>query len=82
MLSILGVVIGNLSVLMKKTLIMCAGGFMAAFSDDFLQVQSDVLLNGMVPSSQRATLLSVSSLCFSIVMMILSLVAGWFFSIL
>lgn len=36
----------------------------------FLQVRSDILLNTMIPSEQRATLVSVSSFCFSIIMIV------------
>ena len=46
-----------------------AGGFLAGMLDDLLDVRSDVVLNGMVPSAQRATLVSVSSLTFSLVML-------------
>ena len=62
--------------------IMCFGGFFAPFFDDLLQVRSDALLNGMFPSSQRATLISVSSLCFSLVMIVLSPLAGSLFGAL
>lgn len=60
-------------------LVMIAGGFMAGMLDDLLQVRTDALLNAQFPSSQRATLVSVSSLCFSLVMIALSPLAGWFF---
>lgn len=62
--------------------LMAIGGFFACFFDDMLQVRSDVRLNEMFPSSQRATLISVSSLCFSLEMMILSPLAGVFFGAL
>lgn len=58
---------------------LCLGGFMANFADDFLQIRSDALLNDRIPSEQRATLISVSSFCFSVVMIVLSPLAGWFF---
>lgn len=77
-----GVVIGFLVVLTKNPWIMCIGGFVASLFDDFLQVRSDVLLNTMIPSSQRATLVSVSSFCFSIIMIVLSPLMGWLFSLL
>lgn len=77
-----GVVFGFMTVLMKNPWIMCIGGFMASLFDDFLQVRSDVLLNTMIPSEQRATLVSVSSFCFSIIMIVLSPLIGWIFSIL
>ncbi len=60
--------------------LMIVGGFTAALFDNFLQVRSDVKLNKMVPAGQRATLLSVSSLCFSCVMIVLSPLFGQMFS--
>ena len=60
-------------------LLMIAGGFAAGAFDDLLQVRTDTLLNDQFPSSQRATLVSVSSLCFSLVMIALSPLAGMFF---
>lgn len=53
------------------------GGFIGAFSDDFLQVRTDVILNNMIPSEQRATLVSVSSFMFSVVMIIMSTLMGF-----
>ena len=44
--------------------------------DDAFQLLTDARLNGMVPSHRRATLLSVSSLLFSVVMLVLSPLAG------
>lgn len=61
---------------------MVAGGFAANVFDDLLQVRTDSLLNGQFPSSQRATLVSVSSLCFSLVMIGMSPLAGGFFAML
>jgi len=60
--------------------IMTAGGFLAALADDMLQIRADVELNALVPPAQRATLISVGSLCFSMVMIVLSPLAGWLFS--
>lgn len=60
---------------------MTAGGFMAAFADDLIQIRSDVELNSLVPPAQRATLISVSSWCFSVVMIIMSPLAGVIFSV-
>ena len=79
---VLGVVLGALSVVTGYPLIMCLGGFVASLFDDLLQVRSDILLNQMIPSSQRATLISVASLCFSVVMIVLSPAMGWVFSLL
>ncbi len=61
--------------------VMIVSGFCASMFDDFLQIRCDVKLNEMVPSGQRATLLSVSSLCFSIVMIVLSPLFGMLFSL-
>ena len=60
--------------------VMVAGGFLVTLCDNFLQVRSDVRLNEMVPAGQRATLISVSSLCFSGVMIVLSPLFGMVFS--
>ena len=57
-------------------LLMICGGFVGAFSDDFLEVRTDVILNDMIPSEQRATLISVNSFLFSLVMIVLSTVMG------
>lgn len=61
--------------------IMTAGGFLTAFADDLIQIRSDVELNAMVPPAQRATLISVSSWCFSVVMIFLSPLSGVIFSL-
>ncbi|MCR5199679.1 MAG: MFS transporter [Saccharofermentans sp.] len=61
--------------------IMTAGGFMAAFADDLIQIRADVELNALVPSEQRATLISVNSWCFSFVMIFMSPLAGVLFSL-
>lgn len=59
---------------------MVLGGFLGYFCDNLLEIRTDALLNERFPSSQRATLISVNSLCFSLVMIVLSPLAGWFFS--
>lgn len=61
-------------------LIMVLGGFMAAFSDDALQVRTNTVLQEMFPSEQRATLISMESFTFSVIMIILSPLAGVLFS--
>ena len=58
------------------------GAFLAGALDDILDVRSDVRLNEMVPSCQRATLVSVSSLVFSLVMLVVAPLLGALFSIL
>ncbi len=75
-ISVLGITIGVLTLLTGNPYIVCLGGFVAGFSDDFLQVRTDVVLNHMIPSEQRATLISVCSFAFSIVMIVLSPVMG------
>ena len=61
-------------------LLMTAGGFMAALADDALQVRTNTRLQDMFPSEQRATLISIECFTFSIIMIVLSPLAGWFFS--
>lgn len=61
-------------------LIMTAGGFVAALSDDALQVRTNTLLQHMFPSEQRATLISVESFTFSMIMIVMSPLAGILFS--
>lgn len=57
-------------------LLLALGGFLAGVGDDAFQLLSDARLNRMIPSPRRATLLSVSSLIFSMVMLVLSPLAG------
>lgn len=61
-------------------LVMAAGGFIAAFGDDALQVRTNTILQDMFPSKQRATLISMESFTFSMVMIVLSPLAGIVFS--
>ena len=61
--------------------IMTLGGFAAAFADDLIQIRADIAVNERVPAPQRATLLSVNSLCFSLVMIVLSPLAGQLFTV-
>ena len=61
--------------------IMTLGGAISAFGDDLLQIRADVTLNNMIPESSRATLISVNSLCFSLIMIVLSPLAGMLFSL-
>ena len=44
--------------------------------EDFLEVRTDILLNDMIPSEQRATLISVNSFTFSLVMIVMSTLMG------
>ncbi len=61
--------------------LMTLGGFLTAFADDLIQIRSDIALNQMVPPEQRATLISVNSFCFSCIMIVMSPLAGFIFSI-
>ena len=61
-------------------LFMALGGFIAAFADDALQVRTNTILQDMFPSEQRATLISMESFTFSVIMVVLSPLAVLFFS--
>ncbi len=61
-------------------LIMALGGFIAAVGDDSLQVRTNALLQDMFPSEQRATLTSLESFSFSVIMIVLSPLAGFVFT--
>lgn len=60
--------------------VMVLGGFIAAVADDALQVRTNVLLQDMFPSEQRATLTSLESFTFSVIMIVLSPLAGFAFT--
>ncbi|MBQ8297072.1 MAG: MFS transporter [Ruminococcus sp.] len=60
--------------------VMALGGFFAAAGDDALQVRTNALLQNMFPSEQRATLTSVESFSFSVIMIVLSPLAGFVFT--
>ena len=57
-----------------------ASGLAAGLLDDALQLVSDKRLNDRFPSAQRATLVSVSSMAFSLFMIPLSPLFGLFFT--
>ena len=79
-MSVIGVALSFISVFTGNYYVMLIGGFIGAFSDNFLQVRTDILLNSMIPSEQRATLMSVNSFAFSVIMIVLSPVFGLLFS--
>ena len=60
--------------------VLMASGLAAGLLDDSLQLVSDKRLNERFPSAQRATLVSVSSMAFSLFMIPLSPLAGRWFS--
>lgn len=64
----------------QSYVIMMFGGFIAALGDDGLQVRTNTILQDMFPSKQRATLISIESFVFSVIMIVLSPLAGVFFS--
>jgi len=71
-------------VLLEHTAIiplMILGGFISSMSDDAIQIRTDAKLQDIFPSEQRATLISISSFTFSVIMIILSPIAGFFFEL-
>lgn len=78
--SLMGVMLAFASVFTGNYFLMIAGGFVGAFSDNFIEVRTDVLLNTMIPSKQRATLMSVNSFVFSMIMIVLSPLFGFLFA--
>lgn len=77
---VLGIGGGLLLSLHAAPIVMILGGFLGNLFDDLLQVRTDALLNERFPSAQRATLVSVSSLTFSLVMIGMSPLMGWLLS--
>lgn len=73
------VLIGFLTEHSSQYIIMALGGFLSAIGDDALQVRTNAILQNMFPSEQRATLTSVESFTFSVIMIVLSPLAGFFF---
>lgn len=76
-MSTIGVFIALGSCFTQMPILMIIGGFLGAFADDFLEVRTDVILNEIIPSEQRATLVSTSSFVFSVVMIVLSTLLGY-----
>jgi MFS family permease len=74
--SIFGVVMGFASLFTGNVWLIIIGGFAGAFFDNFLEVRTDVVLNNMVPSEQRATLMSINSFTFSMIMIVLAPIFG------
>lgn len=70
------VLVGVLAEHSGRYLLMTLGGFLAALGDDAIQVRTNALLQEQFPSEQRATLLSIESFTFSMVMIVLSPPAG------
>ena len=79
-IALLGAVFNLATVFSGNPYIMILGGFICSFTDSWLSVKSDVYLNDMIPSSQRATLVSVNSFAYSVVMIVMSPIMGIMFS--
>ena len=62
-------------------LIMTLGGVISILADDILQIRTNCILQDMFPSQQRATLVSIECFTFSVLMIVLSPLAGLFFEI-
>ncbi len=77
----IGVLAGVMLEHTGMAVLMVIGGFISAMSDDAIQIRTDAKLADMFPSEQRATLISISSFTFSVIMIVLSPLAGYFFSI-
>lgn len=79
-ISMLFVLIGLLTEHSGVCWIMTLGGFIAAIGDDALQVRTNAILQDRFPSELRATLTSIESFSFSVIMIVLSPLAGFFFT--
>ena len=73
---VLGIASGLALSLHTTPFVMILGGFIGNLFDDMLQVRTDALLNERFPAAQRATLLSTSSLTFSLIMILMSPLMG------
>lgn len=78
--SIAGVVFGVCMEHTGMVFAMVLGGFVSAMADDALQIRTDVKLQEMFSSEKRATLVSISSFTYSVVMIVMSPLAGYFFA--
>lgn len=76
LLSVFGVSLAVLSILTNQCWLIIAGGFVGSFADSLIEVKTDVELNRQILSEQRATLMSVNSFTYSVVMIILSPIFG------
>ena len=75
-ISSIGVIFAFAMVFTELPYVMVLGGFAGSFFDDFIEVRTDIILNEMIPSEQRATLISVNSFMFSLVMIVMSTLMG------
>ena len=75
-ISCIGVAFAFAMIFTELPYVMILGGFVGSFSDDFVEVRTDIILNEMIPSEQRATLISVNSFMFSLIMIVMSTLMG------
>lgn len=75
-LPVMAVIAGGGLALGGGYFLMALGGLLAGMGDDALELQVGEALNRRFPSEQRATLISVSSLCFSLTMVVLAPLGG------
>ena len=79
--TLLGVIGGILIEHTGVCILMTFGGFCSALCDDALQVRTNAIIQDNFPSEQRATLVSVESFTFSVIMLVLSPLFGAIFSV-
>lgn len=72
-----GIVMSALVCTLPSVAARTAGGVMIGFFDEALNLVTDARLNEEFPSDQRATLVSIESLLFSLVMIGMSPLLGW-----
>lgn len=75
-ISSIGVIFAFAMIFTELPYVMVLGGFAGSFFDDFIEVRTDIILNEMIPSEQRAALISVNSFMFSLVMIVMSTLMG------
>ena len=75
-ISCIGVAFAFAMVFTELPYIMILGGFVGSFFDDFIEVRTDIILNELIPSEQRATLISVNPFMLSLVMIVMSTLMG------
>lgn len=75
-LPVTAIIVGGGLALGDGYLLMALGGLLAGMGNDAMELQVGEELNRRFPSEQRATLISVSSLCFSLTMVVLAPLGG------
>lgn len=72
-----GVVMSALACILPSVAARTVGGLMTGLFDEALNLVTDTRLNEEFPSDQRATLVSIESLLYSVVMIVMSPLLGW-----